>query len=568
MKRRLINYDVFDKMRSNSLTVAESELVQAEPIVAQALQTPGVTLHSFDTDMVLFEMANGTFVKAEYTIDKNAIVLEKIEQLVLDEESEKVASRQVLSEMLEALLEGKDQKAEQSLSAYLHLPSVRRTIKESCCGKKDKKCKKDKSCKEDKVEAKDKKAKKLPPFIKPKEEDLEEWVNLSRAATEYLHYVEFGPSLKESKAYYDERGNIVTLSIPTTKARNEAKLLSFDWDVPKTQVKLLRMKGTKLCEDMEFCKAVASLKKQNAVSDSAALEEVLENIVTKWPQVMYLTHSELSETIKHALEIIGAKNYDDQTCDFMAEGVLRTAHSVYVDRVSTVLKLAGTQPQEGENAFENFQSVVDKFYPSLDESNRLEMQLFVDLYSALRNVHETAKSENNGIIVAETNKHLNELSAIIRQEVTPSADIAKKATKWLSTIVETNLETAAWNASDSVHVSLTGEHPQMMKNARHAYTPASDFSGNWGDTAPVSDGKNYKGNLANDMRDKAWGNVGGDGTYPELTNPYLLKNGEFVIKGEKAVEKDAPTGQWSSGDTWPGLQNPYVLKAVKKEVND
>ena len=582
MKRRLINYDVFEKMRDNSLSTLASELVEAEPIFAQALSLSNAKLNSFDTETALYETVDGKIVRANYKVDNKRIVFENIEQLVIDEETEKIASKKVISEMLDALLQNQEKKAETLFSDYMNLPVTRRSLNESKkCEEKDsgfpfKKKKKGKDDDdEDEGSNKKDKDKDVPPFFAKKGKDekemkkcVKEWANLCQNVLSYLNYIEFGPTLKESTSRYDEKGNIVALSIPTVCARNEAKLLSFDWDVPKTQVKLLRMKCDKLCENMDFCKAVAQLKRFNAVSDNDALEEALENIVGKWPEVLYLTQDELSKTIKIALETIGATNYDDSTCDFMSEGILRMAHGAYVDRVNKILRLAGTEECEGEDKYGCFQEIVKQFYPSLDEAKRLEMQVFVDLYEALRTVHEMAIKQNNTVVLAETVGHLNDLVAIIRKEIEPSIDVAEDAAYWLSTIVETNIAGNDWNVSNSTFVTLTGEHPQMAKNAKVGYTPASDFSGDWGDVAPASDGKSYKGGEAEKMRNSSYGNLGGNDTYPNLKNPYIQKPfGDYKIKGEKHVDADSATGQWSSGDTWPTLQNPYVPKSVVPKLN-
>jgi len=109
----------------------------------------------------------------------------------------------------------------------------------------------------------------------------------------------------------------------------------------------------------------------------------------------------------------------------------------------------------------------------------------------------------------------------------------------------------------------------MAQKAKQGYTPASDFSGNWGDSAPVSDGKSYKGGLADEMRNRSWGNITGE-TWPELQNPYVPKPfGDYTMKGEKGADKASdPTSQWSSEDTWPALQNPYVPKSERPPMKN
>ena len=107
-----------------------------------------------------------------------------------------------------------------------------------------------------------------------------------------------------------------------------------------------------------------------------------------------------------------------------------------------------------------------------------------------------------------------------------------------------------------------------MRKARTSYSPASDFSGDYGDVPPVSDGKEIRGDAASELASRGPSNDGGENTYPSLDNPYLLKNADYEIKGEKSVDSDSDQlAHWGSSDTWPSLQNPYVKTGeVSKDV--
>ncbi len=190
------------------------------------------------------------------------------------------------------------------------------------------------------------------------------------------------------------------------------------------------------------------------------------------------------------------------------------------------------------------------------------MQVFVDLYEALRNVYKLADDSKNDLLKSETSTHLKELAAIIEQEVEPSLDVALAAAEWLNNIVETNLDSEEWSVSNNVHTTVSGDHPRMAQNAKQGYAPSSDFTGDWGDSAPVSDGKSYKNGLADEMRGNSWGNIGNKDTYPSLNNPYVPQPfGDYKIKGEKHIDGDSNHLAHNGGsDTWPNLQNPYVPK--------
>ena len=110
--------------------------------------------------------------------------------------------------------------------------------------------------------------------------------------------------------------------------------------------------------------------------------------------------------------------------------------------------------------------------------------------------------------------------------------------------------------------------------ARNAKVPAVSgrHDGDWGDEAPAigQDSHAYKGGKhSKTMRSNSWGQEGGGEIFPKLKNPYVPKPfGDYTMKGEKGVDKEA-TGQhwstWQTSDTWPDLQNPYVPKEVGGE---
>ena len=555
MKRKLISYDVFESIQNGSLSKAEFELIEAEPILSKALQTEGLKLHSFGSDSAFYESLDGTYVKADFKFNRNKIEFSNIEQVAIDESTEKAKSKELLTSMLDAVLETNTEKAESFLKDYLSLPVVRRGLKESVLEKKDKKkgkkpfpfMKKDKDCV--KVHMK-----------KGGKKKIHEWARIVENALSFIDYKQFGPVYKESVINHDDTGNVVAVKIPTLQARNEAKLLSFNWKTLDTDVKVLRSGAQNLSEDNAFVSAVAELKRHNAVSDNEALEQSLESIVQKWPGTLYLTQTELANTIKESLESVDAKNYDDQTCEFMAEGILRTAHNAYVDRVHKIMTLAGvTENAAAIDAYADFKTAVDKFYPTLSESNVLEMQMYVDLYESLRQLYSMAVEDKDQKTKQETALHLEELSAIIEKEVAPDLSIAQAAAAWLNHVVETNLEMSSWEEYEP-HTTINGDNPKMGKNANVSYTPSKDFSGDYGDPAPVSDGKKVSAADAEEMRNKSWGNIGGKDIYPSLDNPYVPKS-----EIPKITEKDAdtdPNGEDGGKDTWPSLENPYVPTAV------
>ena len=118
MKRSLIKYDVLVNMNEGSVSNAGYELSAAEDILGTVLETE-LNLVSYGTDNVIYECEDGTFVKSHYKLEDNKVVFENIEQLVVDEETQKKADREALSNMFEAIISGETEKASNLFEEYI-----------------------------------------------------------------------------------------------------------------------------------------------------------------------------------------------------------------------------------------------------------------------------------------------------------------------------------------------------------------------------------------------------------------------------------------------------------------
>lgn len=591
MKRKLIHQEVFDAIKSKSLTNAQCELSEAQDIIADVLGLYSVTLESFGAEDVVFEASDGSYIRANYSVDDKNIKLENIEQLVIDKESVKVKGRESLKKIVEALLDKNQDLADELFEAYISGPAGKAVINEekvlrvvpirkqgkivgyrkarwNVTPKHSESSSKTIARVKAKKISNRKRSSSQKNLLKLRRDRVKktigEWSNLCENVLNYVSLRENGPVMSQTSVQHDDKGNVVAITVPTKQLRNEAKLLSFNWKTLNTDVIVKRSGAKKLNENVEFVKAVVAAKRHNALNDGQALEESLENIATQFPSVLYLTQNELSSIVNVALETSGATNWDDDTCDFLAEGILRTAHNAYSDRVAKIIKLSGDTVTEGgiEKAvdkFAAFQTLAKNYFASLDESSKLEMQVFVDLYETIRGIHEMAEKESNKLVAQEAAAHLNTLASVIQMETESDLSLAEEAAAWLWELVETNLETSDWNVATTPFISVNGEHPDMAKKAKQGYTPANDFDG-YSDVAPVSDGKNV--GSGDEMRNNSWGNLGGDSP-----NPYIPKAGDFKMVGGDDSDGDN-LGHVGGSDTWPSLSNPYSPKADVPVMND
>lgn len=622
MKRRLIDFDTFNHMSKESVLNAEFELKEAANIISKALDIDYLELHGFTDETVLFETLENSFIHAGYKMNEGNIIFENIEELVINEETEKVESKENLKKMVDALLEGKEEVAANFFKEYVNQRIYKSTISEAFRTQEIFKTEdgKKKSSGFRKVKVNDpskrrstwhhkqspsdvrkrvigrKKAARTESsssreaankirkrighgidtknFNPKKKKMVAEWFKISENVLKYCDYVEYGPVLNEAAIQHDEKGNVVSMKIPTTKTRNEGKILSFNWKTLDHEVKVLRERAMHLADDKGFASAVVSLKKLNNIADKDSLSETLEKIVTNFPTLVYLTQNELASIVGSVLTGNGEKNYDDVTCDQMAEGILRMAHHAYENKVQRITQLAGASVnKDSKDAYVEFQGLVNNFYPHIDETFKVEMSVFGDLYNALEQVYQEVDRSGDDATKGQTIEYLNELAAVLNGNTGADIELAEEVAAWLASLVETNLSGMNnWDVSNDTHMSINGDHPAMAEKARKSYSPAADLggedmSGGPGAAMIGQDSMDYKsGANKKEAQFRSWGNSGGKDVYPSLDNPYVPKPfGDYTMKGEQGVDKDTfgqHHGSWQSGDTWPALQNPYVPTAI------
>ena len=594
MRRKLIKHEIFEQLAKNSAKSVEKELTEAQDVLAKSLGKDDLKLSHFNDSTAIYETLDDTYVYSAYEIKNENIEFSNIEELIVDEDS-KVAKRQeIVAKTLEAILVDDSARAKESFREYFEVYSfdeAKKFIikkaegeegndfnahetedkpeekgkfpkKLSFKAKRDAKASKEKN-KKFSFGGKSKNEDKFKNIFKKKLKSagkkVEESYITAENALGYVDYIKFGPVLAEVNAETDKDNNIVSVSIPAIKARNESKIQSADWKIVNQKIKNFREAAFDLVENQAFCKAVAELKKMNAVSEN--LQETLENIVRAYPTILYTSQGELAKVIDEALKVANVKNYDDQTCEFMAEAILRTAYQTYADKVKHIASMASAQKVD---SYEDFQKVAEQFYPSVDQKFNLEKKVFADLYECLEDIYRSADRRDDKALKQTTAGYLNELAKVLNNEVRPEVAIVEDVANWLKMFIETNLEMSNWDVSNTPHITVTGDHPDMAKKAAKGYSPSADFSGDWGDPAPMigQDDNNYKGKHSKEARSNSWGNFDKD-TFPNLDNPYIPKPfGDYTMKGEKGADKETDTsGMWDSDDTWPKLQNPYAPKS-------
>lgn len=122
MKRKLIDYDVFKQIESKFLQTAEKELNEATDAIATALGKDNIALFGITESEATFATDQGTLVHATYIIDDSKLLLENIEELIVDEDSQINEGKSILDKMVDSILDDNKNSASDlflAISAFL-----------------------------------------------------------------------------------------------------------------------------------------------------------------------------------------------------------------------------------------------------------------------------------------------------------------------------------------------------------------------------------------------------------------------------------------------------------------
>lgn len=629
LKRKLINYQELSNLQESSLSNAINEIVEAKDIIAETLDYDFLDLESFDENSVLFRTDRDSYLRANYAISDRNIILENIEQLVVDNQSKEEEKEDVLTQMLEAVIDDEEAKASELFRKYMKIDMplresrksssspdryVRAYYTRSYAGEKgtpklfhrrhEKDLKKSAAAKKawrnnrssmlrgqfKRVQTMKKRKltnKRLKKLFGSKlhgwggkgyydnsrpTRKMSEWYEVSQNVLEFVNFCANGEILLEGKIVTNE--GKTSLKIPTKKSRNESKVLQIQVNNLSTDVKVLRENAKKLSDDHRFSQMVSEIKRNNNLSDNKELEESIGKLVVSYPAVLYLTERELTKITNIVLDRLSDGNYGDDTCKFISEAILTVAHEVFPDRVKRIITVANSN--SSNNDYRSFQRVVEDFFPKIDEANYLESKIYEDLYKASKEILEVAKETNDHHTARDAKMFVEELEEIVERGNQPAnLNLAYDAASWIESLIESNIEGEDWVVDREPYETITGDNPKMFGDAKKGYSPDKDFSGDWGDPAPAlkvdkASWKNSGG--PEEQRMHGFGNKGGKDTYPDLKNPYLIDDGgyKYTMPKDTGVDMDDNDyGTWQSGDTYPNLTNPYMPKSlIPKQLVD
>ncbi len=573
MKRKLIDYDVFKQIESKFLQTAEKELNEAADAIASAIGKDNIALFGITENEATFATDQGTLVHATYIIDDSKLLLENIEELVVDEASQINEGKNILDRMVDSILDDNKGAASDLFSSYFSLPYIRVNLQEGVineakghkkgkmppqllahfkkmAGKKKGKKGHGKADKREELMKKHSTKKMMHLSKKASSKMVKEWNAVAKNVLDYVDFRTFGaPTLCETVK--DKQGNVVVVAVPRAQLKNEAKMLSFNWKTLNTDVMTQRDLMKMLAHNIHWGLACKDMKKCNAMSDASKLQETIENVVAAFPGVIYLTEGELSKLISDTLVKEGAKNFDDETCSFLAEGVLRTCYENYKDKVNQIFKLADMFESDD---YEGFKTASEVMVEKLDEVANSERRAFEDTYKSLNSLASLAEHFGDASIKHEVASLMNDIESSLVGRKAFDLDVLEEAAAMLKAAANLPMS-GDWQVSDKVGHTVTGDVEAIAKYSKIDGTPGKYAS----TRSPfVSDGKSYDKQGIEDLKQGYLTHDGAD-VYPNVKNPYVPKAGDFKIHGEKTIDSDSDVlGHDGGPDTWDKLKNPYI----------
>ena len=577
MKKKLINFDAFKQLEKTSITNSERELLESTDILANVLKAEWLDVFCVNESNVTFIDQNGEFVYANYELNDNSLVLENIEQLVVDKSSTEKSLRNTLEEMVNNILEDKMDEASLNFSEYFRTPMLRAELREGTINeakkggglppwlkahfeKKGKKSGKKMEVETEKDSHKTRRAKKKKRLHKGrldkvgkgmKNKAKMESLNLmANNIIEYITFKENGNVYSNISVKKDASNNVVSVKIPVSKARNEGAIIKAQSEKHNRFIAEARETAKIISRESNWVRACTDIKRFNAISDNKALETAFENVASAWPNLLFLTESELATKIKETLNNSGATNFDDSTCEFLAEGILRTAHKAYADNVKKIVSSVGAI-SEG-NDYKSFSKIAETVLGTVDNNSKVETQVFSDLYRGLSEVFRAAERIGDEATKAETASLLSDVELVLNGEEKDYIRVAEEAALYLQAVTEAalNLDGMTWSVA-SPHESENGDNPAI-----HAYADVdaipSKYTGKF-KSSPFSDGKTVKADS-----EEYYTSMKGKDMFPNMENPYAPKPGDFKMNGEKAIEDDKEYTKYSGSDVFPALKNPYI----------
>jgi len=601
MRRKLIDVKTFQNIEKSSLTSAAAELDEASSILSDILET-GLNFHCYDSENVYFETDEGNFVHANYQINDESINLTNIEEVLIDVDSQVKSRKELVANMVEAIVSENPDKARNLFHRFseMAVPKMRymkgrkektpvkkmadnaasnvqegtdlwgvhakdskraaaakkghssnpMAAKKGWMKRKKHKSKIDQLHNSPNFKAARQKAERVKATgnkrARVKGVRIQEMAIVGNNVLQFVEHSTQSPIVQEIKVGVDKMDNVTAVSIPTSFVRNEGKIIQMKFDTLKTDVKVLREQAKTLSQDENFQKSVVDLKRYNNLSADEKLAEALHNIVSTFPNVLYLTQTELSKAIAEALHSTGSSNYDDQVCDFMAEGILRTAFGAYPERVNKLANLAKVSVNEAEvDNYVNFEKALDTFMTDVDQQYKMEMKIFADLRGSLVELYNAGEQMENNAILEDTSKYIEKIDSILEGKSNPSISFIEEVAAYITILAEGNLGMDSWKVDAKPYVTDNGSEPATDSYARFSYTPASDYNSVKPGTQFVSDGKSFN------ATEKGFAYKDG-----LVVNPYLPKAMDYTMKGEKSADGDNDGLAQKGGDTWPELNNP------------
>lgn len=458
MKITKIKDKIFEQLVENSFDKIENELKESTEYLNEIFGTTFEYCFTNENYVIYYSPQSNKYLKTTYSINENEqnIHFENFEIMKIDGQSLNETKKKKIRKIVDALEKNDEEEAEEAWKEWIDNFSIKEiTINvgkgdPSINSMKPKFLKNQKSPKGKikgtllKGDETTKKAGVPSDTCMPENLDvLPNYKKIVERIYETAKKLEKDMDIEPEIDIESDDEGPVAIKIPTSKKKKFAQKKGTEAKKIKKKIKSKRQK-CKICDpNEETIEKISQMKKMK--NSGEEIDEMVIETITEYPELLYMTKTEIEEIVENCLTISQESNWDDELCEAIAEDLHKTAYNTYINNAYEIAKTA-----EGLGVISMEEEVSDDDYEAFTEvSERLVNYIINEdkkLEKSLRNLSSLLETASN---VLENDAQAAYENDLLEEEID---DYISSRLLQLSAQLETNIKNNTINEELVQHV--------------------------------------------------------------------------------------------------------------------
>lgn len=224
----------------------------------------------------------------------------------------------------------------------------------------------------------------------------------------------------------DNNKEVDEVEIDKQDKKDDKKKMSLKSKKFREKVNNSRKKMARKEYDETYINDLVSIKKYTNAQDSGSLQEKFMEMITNYPEIVFVSCDELTEMNKRILKKSGEKNWNEELCYDISLGLRKLAHKTYSDNVYEIAKFAanddvvGLEEEVSNDPYQAFEQVSERYFNDIYKKADNQYKSLMDLSEMLQRTAITLESDakSHGLydrnvqrVVAEYNQFSSQISA-------------------------------------------------------------------------------------------------------------------------------------------------------------